>query len=328
MKPIDGPTIFGFRPGAVALACGQKGLTNAQTVKILTHYIKDQTFFVPNVRKFASDRVWRGARGKGGRPAELSEEQWDEVMSLLEPASKPKSLDPAALRYDERGLVPVIVQDVASGAVLMLAYADRRAVELTLATGEAHFWSRSRQALWRKGETSGNTLAVIEALADCDGDALLLRALPAGPACHRGTRSCFEPNAAALELGWLAAVAAGRRGADPERSYTARLLAAGLERVAQKVGEEAVETVVAALAAAARPERRGELVGESCDLLYHLLVLLLASGVPLAELAAELVRRHFAQAPAREPAAVAPAPAAPSSGPESAPDLPAGRSVR
>jgi len=209
-------------------------------------------------------------------------------------------LDPAALRYDDRGLVPVVVQDVASGAVLMLAYADRRAVELTLATGQAHFWSRSRQALWRKGETSGNTLAVVEALADCDGDALLLRVRPAGPACHRGTRSCFEPNAAALELGWLAAVAAGRRGADPERSYTARLLAAGVERVAQKVGEEAVETVVAALAAAARPERRGELVGESCDLLYHLLVLLQASGVRPADLATELVRRHFGGGPAAD----------------------------
>ena len=239
----------------------------------------------------------------------------------LDPASVPSQpLDPAALRYDERGLVPVVVQDVASGAVLMLAYADRRAVELTLATGQAHFWSRSRQALWRKGETSGNTLAVSEALADCDGDALLLRVRPAGPACHRGTRSCFEPNAAALELGWLAAVAAGRRGADPERSYTARLLAAGVERVAQKVGEEAVETVVAALAAAARPERRGELVGESCDLLYHLLVLLLASGVPPGELAAELVRRHFDGAPAGGPAAAA-APAA-------AADAPAGKSVR
>jgi phosphoribosyl-ATP pyrophosphohydrolase/phosphoribosyl-AMP cyclohydrolase len=228
-------------------------------------------------------------------------------------------LDPAALRYDEHGLVPVVVQDVASGAVLMLAYADRRAVELTLATGQAHFWSRSRQALWRKGETSGNTLAVIEALADCDGDAVLLRVRPAGPACHRGTRSCFEPNAAALELGWLAAVAAGRRGADPARSYTARLLAAGVERVAQKVGEEAVETVVAALAAAARPERRGELVGESCDLLYHLLVLLLASGVPPGELAAELVRRHFGGTSVPGPAAAG-APAAPAA--------PAGERVR
>jgi phosphoribosyl-ATP pyrophosphohydrolase/phosphoribosyl-AMP cyclohydrolase len=201
-----------------------------------------------------------------------------------------------ALSFDERGLVPVVVQDVASGAVLMLAYADRRAVELTVATGEAHFWSRSRQALWRKGETSGNTLAVAEAIADCDGDALLLRVHPAGPACHRGTRSCFEPNAAALELGWLAAVLETRVGADPERSYTARLLAGGLERVAQKVGEEAVETVVAALAAASRPARRGELVGESCDLLFHLLALLLASGVPPADLAAELARRHAERA--------------------------------
>ena len=217
------------------------------------------------------------------------------VTPPLDPAPGPR-LDPAALRYDERGLVPVIVQDVASGAVLMLAWADRRAVELTLATGEAHFFSRSRQALWRKGATSGNTLSVVEAVADCDGDALLLRALPAGPACHRGTRSCFEPNPAALELGWLAGVVAARRGADPGQSYTARLLSAGLERVAQKVGEEAVETVVAALAAASRPDRRAELVGESCDLLYHLLVLLLASDVPPAELAAELVRRHFGAA--------------------------------
>jgi len=218
----------------------------------------------------------------------------------------PLALDPAALRYDERGLVPVIVQDVASGAVLMLAYADRQAMERTLATGEAHFFSRSRQAPWRKGETSGNTLAVEEAVADCDGDAVLLRARPAGPTCHRGTRSCFEPNPAALELGWLAAVAASRRGADPGSSYTARLLAAGVERLAQKVGEEAVETVVAALAAAARPERRGELVGESCDLLYHLLVLLLATGVPPADLAAELVRRHHgppAGAAGKEPVA-------------------------
>jgi phosphoribosyl-ATP pyrophosphohydrolase/phosphoribosyl-AMP cyclohydrolase len=235
----------------------------------------------------ANDPAARQGRGTGGADASSPSPQ-----ATLVPGER-GGFDPAALRYDERGLVPVVVQDVASGAVLMLAYADRQAVELTLATGEAHFFSRSRQALWRKGETSGNTLAVVEAVADCDGDALLLRARPAGPTCHRGTRSCFEPNAAALELGWLAQVAAGRRGTAPERSYTARLLAAGVERVAQKMGEEAVETVVAALAAAARPERRGELVGEGCDLLYHLLVLLLATGVPPADLAAELARRHF-----------------------------------
>jgi phosphoribosyl-ATP pyrophosphohydrolase/phosphoribosyl-AMP cyclohydrolase len=221
---------------------------------------------------------------------------------------------PASLRYDDRGLLPVVVQDVASGAVLMLAYADRQAVELTIATGEAHFWSRSRQALWRKGETSGNTLAVVEMIADCDGDALLLRARPAGPTCHRGTRSCFEPNAAALELGWLAAVVAERRAADPAASYTARLLAAGVERLAQKVGEEGVETAIAALVAVAQPARRAELVGESCDLLFHLLVLLEATGVPPDDLAAELLRRHTARTAA--------APSPPTSSSSGAPPAP------
>ena len=201
------------------------------------------------------------------------------------------------LRFDDRGLIPVVVQDVGSGAVLMLAYANREAVERTLETGQAHFWSRSRQSLWRKGETSGNTLAVVEVTPDCDGDALLVRARPAGPTCHRGTRSCFEPNAARLELGWLAAVLESRRGADPETSYTARLLAQGIERIAQKVGEEGVETAIAAVSASARGpgdngERRTALVGEAADLLYHLLVLLEASGVDPSEIGNELLRRH------------------------------------
>ena len=201
------------------------------------------------------------------------------------------------LRFDDRGLIPVVVQDVGSGAVLMLAYADREAVEKTLSTGQAHFWSRSRQALWKKGETSGNTLEVVEVTADCDGDALLVRARPAGPTCHRGTRSCFEPNVARLELGWLAAVLESRRDADPETSYTARLLARGIERIAQKVGEEGVETAIAAVSAAVRGpgeggERRQALVGEGADLLYHLLVLLQASGVDPAEITEELIRRH------------------------------------
>jgi phosphoribosyl-ATP pyrophosphohydrolase/phosphoribosyl-AMP cyclohydrolase len=198
------------------------------------------------------------------------------------------------LRFDDRGLIPVVVQDVGSGAVLMLAYANREAVERTLETGQAHFWSRSRQSLWRKGETSGNTLAVVEVTPDCDGDALLVRARPAGPTCHRGTRSCFEPNAARLELGWLAAVLASRRGADPGTSYTARLLERGIERIAQKVGEEGVETAIAAVSASAHggEERRNALVGEAADLLYHLLVLLEASGVDPSEIGNELLRRH------------------------------------
>ena len=196
------------------------------------------------------------------------------------------TLDPATLRYDERGLLPVVVQDVNTGAVLMLAFANREAVELTLSTGQAHFWSRSRQSLWRKGETSGNVLEVAEVLEDCDGDALLVRARPAGPACHRGTRTCFEPNPARLELGWLAAVLAERRSADPETSYTARLLQAGIERIAQKVGEEGVEVAIAAVA------RQPGLVGEAADLLYHLLVLLQASGIGPDEVGEELLRRH------------------------------------
>lgn len=196
------------------------------------------------------------------------------------------TLDPANLHYDERGLLPVVVQDVNTGAVLMLAFANREAVELTLSTGQAHFWSRSRQSLWRKGETSGNILEVAEVLEDCDGDALLVRARPAGPACHRGTRTCFEPNPARLELGWLATVLEERRSADPETSYTARLLQAGIERIAQKVGEEGVEVAIAAVA------RQPGLLGEAADLLYHLLVLLQASGIGPDEVGAELLRRH------------------------------------
>ena len=206
-------------------------------------------------------------------------------------------LDPSTLHFDDRGLIPVVVQDVGSGAVLMLAWADREAVERTLATRQVWFWSRSRQALWRKGETSGNTLEMVEMTADCDGDALLVRAHSAGPACHRGTRTCFEPNPAGLELGWLATILRARAGVEPEESYTARLLAAGVERIAQKVGEEGVEAAIAAVALAARGDgedeaRRNALIGEAADVLYHLLVLLQASEVKPGEVALELLRRH------------------------------------
>jgi phosphoribosyl-ATP pyrophosphohydrolase/phosphoribosyl-AMP cyclohydrolase len=213
------------------------------------------------------------------------------------------ALDPATLRFDDRGLIPVVVQDVGSGAVLMLAYANREAVERTLATGQVWFWSRSRQELWRKGATSGNTLAMVEMTADCDGDALLVRARPAGPACHRGTRTCFEPNPARLELGWLAAFLRERAGADPAESYTARLISEGVDRIAQKVGEEGVETALAAVSLAARGEggkgtgfdginRRQAFIGEATDLIYHLLVLLQASGIEPEEITAELLQRH------------------------------------
>lgn len=206
-------------------------------------------------------------------------------------------LDPDQIRFDDRGLVTVVAQDVGSGAVLMVAWANREAIERTRDTGEAHFWSRSREALWRKGETSGNVLEVVEARADCDQDTLLLRVRPRGPACHQGTRTCFEPNPSVLELGWLWQVLEARRDADPESSYTARLLAKGLPRIAQKVGEEGVETVIAALqAAGAEPGQQTEatqpLVEEASDLLYHLLVLLMASGVDPSRIVDELHRRH------------------------------------
>lgn len=196
-------------------------------------------------------------------------------------------LDAGSLRYDDRGLVVCVAQDRASGAVLMVAWADRRAVERTLETREAHFWSRSRQALWRKGETSGHVLRVRAVRVDCDRDTLLLRVDPAGPACHRGSRTCFEADDAALELGWLASVLAARGRSSPESSYTARLLSRGLPRVAQKVGEEATETVVAALA-----DDTEALAGEVADLLYHVLVLLQSRGVEPGAVAEVLARRH------------------------------------
>ena len=206
-------------------------------------------------------------------------------------------IDVSTLKFDDRGLIPVVVQDVGTGAVLMMAWANREAIDRTLSTGEVWFWSRSRQALWRKGETSGNTLTLVGMTADCDADTLLVRAVPAGPACHRGTRTCFDPDPARLELGWLAEVLRSRAGADPETSYTARLLAKGIERIAQKMGEEGVETALAAVSLSlrgdeGREERRSALVGEAADLLYHLLVLLQATGVEPDEIAGELLRRH------------------------------------
>lgn len=227
---------------------------------------------------------------------------------------RPRALvfDPGSLTYDERGLVPVVAQDVASGAVLMVAWADRAAVARTRETGFACFWSRSRKSAWMKGETSGNRLRVAAMLADCDRDTLLLRVEPEGPACHRGTRTCFEPNPAALELGWLGELLAGRKDADPETSYTARLLAAGPEAIGRKLGEEALETILAAVApggadgvggtggeraAGDGDAARDSLTWEAADLLYHLLVLLVSRGVEPGAVAAELARRHSAPTP-------------------------------
>jgi phosphoribosyl-ATP pyrophosphohydrolase/phosphoribosyl-AMP cyclohydrolase len=175
-------------------------------------------------------------------------------------------------------LKPAVVQDAGDGRVLMLAWMDAEAERRTRETGQAWFWSRSRQELWRKGETSGNTLAVEEIRDDCDGDAILLRVRPAGPACHSGARSCFAP---AL---WRTIME--RKADRPEGSYVASLLDEGVARTAQKVGEEGVEVGLAAVSG-----DRDAVVAEAADLVFHLYVLLAAAGVELAEVEDELERR-------------------------------------
>jgi phosphoribosyl-ATP pyrophosphohydrolase/phosphoribosyl-AMP cyclohydrolase len=175
-------------------------------------------------------------------------------------------------------LRPAIVQDAGSGRVLMLAWMDDEAERLTRETGEAWFWSRSRERLWRKGETSGNTLAVEELRDDCDGDALLLRVRPAGPACHTGSLSCFAPA--------LWRTITERAAKRPAGSYTTELLEAGIGACARKVGEEAVEVSVAAL-----DESDERLVEEAADLVYHLYVLLAARGIDIAQVDEVLAAR-------------------------------------
>ncbi len=201
---------------------------------------------------------------------------------------------PEGLVFDASGLLPVVAQDRDSGDVLMLAWANAEAVARTAETGLAHFWSRSRKALWQKGETSGNALRVVEARADCDNDALLLVVEPAGPACHTGTRTCFgetSPTAAGMPFE-LARVVRERALAKPEDSYTARLLAKGQAAVLKKIGEEATEVVLAAAA-----ESDARLAEESADLLFHLLVALHQRGVPLSRVMEELRRRRAASLP-------------------------------
>lgn len=186
------------------------------------------------------------------------------------------------------GLLPLVVQHAHDGRVLMLGYTDRGALERTLASGEVHFWSRSKRRLWRKGESSGDVLALVSLAADCDRDALLAQAVPRGPTCHRGTPSCFDGGARAHPwLNELEALIAARAGADPASSYVAKLLAAPPARRAQKVGEEGVEVALAAATG-----QREELVGEAADLVFHLLVLLRGAGLTLADVVAELARRH------------------------------------
>lgn len=195
-------------------------------------------------------------------------------------------------RFDERGLVPVVVQDRASGDVLMVAYADREALRLTAETGEAHFWSRSRNALWRKGETSGHVLRVVEVRSDCDADTLLMVVEPTGPACHTGTRSCFgdtSPSEAGVlfELGRLVAARDQER---PEGSYVAKLLGKGQDAVLKKIGEEATEVVLAA-----KGESDERLAEEAADLLFHLTLALHQRGMGIGRALEVLERRRRAK---------------------------------
>jgi len=186
------------------------------------------------------------------------------------------------------GLLPLVAQHAHDGRVLMLGYVNREAFERTLETREVHFWSRSKQRLWKKGESSGHVLGLVSIAADCDNDTLLAQVIPRGPTCHRGTPSCFDGDAPAHPwLNELEALIASRASADPGSSYVAKLLAATPARRAQKVGEEGVEVALAA----ATGDVDG-LRGEAADLLFHLLVVLRGTGLSLADVVGELAARH------------------------------------
>ena len=202
----------------------------------------------------------------------------------------------AALDWTKNeGLIPAIVQDARSGQVLMFAYMNREALRMTLADKRVTFFSRSRNRLWTKGETSGHWLDLVDVVRDCDNDSLLVLATPQGPTCHLGTQSCFgdEVETDAAELSFLMRLEATivQRISDwPEGSYTARLWSEGPTRIAQKVGEEGVEV---ALAAVTQEDER--LIGESADLLYHLALLLKSRNLSLTTVVRELEQRHKAR---------------------------------
>ena len=187
------------------------------------------------------------------------------------------------------GLLPAIIQDAATGQILMLGFMNRESAEVTVESGRVTFYSRSKQRLWTKGETSGNTLGFVSAALDCDRDTILVQATPAGPVCHTGARTCFSEDLP-LGLGFLAhldALVRSRRDIMPEGSYTTSLFQAGTARVAQKVGEEGVE-----LALARMKDDREEMANEAADLLFHMLVLLADAGMSLDEALTVLRKRH------------------------------------
>ena len=197
------------------------------------------------------------------------------------------------LTFDAAGLIPAVVQDFFTRDVLTVAYMNRESLAITLAEGRTCFWSRSRQELWRKGETSGNVQYVVSVRADCDGDALVVEVVKDGPACHLGTDSCFtkqlfkDESVQRFTLDALYALLCERNERRPEGSYTTYLFAEGTEKILKKVGEEATEVIIAAMKG-----DEGETVYEIADLCYHVLVLMAASGIDLDEVRAELADRH------------------------------------
>jgi phosphoribosyl-ATP pyrophosphohydrolase/phosphoribosyl-AMP cyclohydrolase len=193
------------------------------------------------------------------------------------------------IRFDERGLIPAVVQDAASREVLTLAYMNRESLARTLETKQTWFWSRSRNELWHKGETSGNTQEVVSLALDCDADAIVVLVKPAGPACHTGAVSCFDtgtPSLGAL-LDELYELIQSRERERPAGSYTTYLFEEGLDKILKKVGEESAETIIAA-----KNDDDARLTAESADLLYHVVVLLVARGISLTDIAQELAQRR------------------------------------
>src|SRR5690349_4851527 len=200
-------------------------------------------------------------------------------------------IDPRAVNFDEHGLAPVVVQDVHTREVLTLAYMNHESLARTLETGQTWFWSRSRNELWHKGATSGNTQDVIAITTDCDNDAIIVLVEPAGPACHTGAGSCFDLQVPEQSPGGLLHelyhIIKSRKEERPAGSYTAYLFDKGLDKILKKFGEEAAETIIAA-----KNEDQQQLVAETADLLYHLLVLLVARDVNLDHVSDELAQRR------------------------------------
>lgn len=185
------------------------------------------------------------------------------------------------------GLLPVIIQDATTLRVLMLGYMNREAFDKTLALGLVTFYSRTRRTLWTKGETSGNHLRVVDMYPDCDMDTLLIKAIPTGPTCHRGTTACFDTPAEEGFIRNLSALISRRHAEMPEDSYTTRLFIKGVKKIAQKVGEESIEAGIEAV-----DGNRDRFIYEAADLMYHYLVLLEQMGVPLSTIERELLNRH------------------------------------